>query len=312
MERQAAMDEVGTAVPERVEVDEEGNETYVPGGKRTQRRIGPLTRKATNAGNLRTGAAETAAQRAAPTRNRITQDGKTRGITGTQAMRQGNEMAEEMSPDREVADNPEGVNAAEARLERQLRQQVADAKLSYEAVEKNPRVDPKRKQKLRDTYDSLRSQLRKLQSDIDKKAGAAQPRTKASTKRQVDDSKQKGAVPLLDEDTAKGYTDATGTQASVETRQALRDGDVLGTARQLAAGASTPEVRSLVESLVPFLEGVKIGVDQNVKHKGKTVAGFFPNAQHYVAPNAGHTDSLYFTEGKAARRIRMFLRRELR
>lgn len=83
------------------------------------------------------------------------------------------------------------------------------------------------------------------------------------------------------EDTAKEFSD-TGTLASVETRQALRDGDVQGTIDGLIRDGSTPEVRALAEKLKPFLEGVQIGTDLNVKHEGKSVAGLYEESRNKI------------------------------
>ena len=82
---------------------------------------------------------------------------------------------------------------------------------------------------------------------------------------------------------AKVFNDAdTGVQASVETRQALRDGDVQGTIDGLIKDGSTPEVRALAAKLKPFLDGVKIGTDENVKHEGKSVAGLYEESLNKV------------------------------
>jgi pimeloyl-ACP methyl ester carboxylesterase len=43
-------------------------------------------------------------------------------------------------------------------------------------------------------------------------------------------------------------------------------------------------------------------------HEGRVVASEFPSSEHYVAPDAGHVDSLYYPNRAAARRIRGFLR----
>ena len=51
--------------------------------------------------------------------------------------------------------------------------------------------------------------------------------------------------------------------------------------------------------------------DLTTPFEGKTVAGFFPDSEQFVAPNAGHVDALYYAHRPAARKIREFLAREL-
>ena len=51
--------------------------------------------------------------------------------------------------------------------------------------------------------------------------------------------------------------------------------------------------------------------DLTTPFEGKTVAGFFPDSEQFVAPNAGHVDALYYPHRPAARKIREFLAREL-
>jgi hypothetical protein len=39
------------------------------------------------------------------------------------------------------------------------------------------------------------------------------------------------------------------------------------------------------------------------------VKNLFPDAERFIAPNAGHVDALYYPDGPAGKRIRAFLRR---
>lgn len=117
-------------------------------------------------------------------------------------------------------------------------------------------------------YAAYEARLEKAHAAATAALEAAQPKTKTE-----------GAAEA--EDTAKEFSD-TGTLASVETRQALRDGDIQGTVDGLIRDGSTPEVRALAEKLKPFLEGVKIGTDPNVKHEGKSVAGLYEESRNKI------------------------------
>lgn len=240
MERVAAMDETGTAVPEYPDAE---------GGQRAQRRIGPLTRKATNAGNFRTGNAETVEQRSGNNRNPVRQDGKVRGLTGTQAAKAaGKDTAYEqaMLALSNVEDLQERNDTA---LER-----------AREAGDKA----------LVDKHEAYKTRLETAHQAATKKLESV-----------VNAQGARDEFVTDDEDTAKVFTDATGTLASAETRTALRDGDIQATARGLIAGASK-EVGAFVRNLLPFLDGVKIGTDANVKHKGKTVAGLYSESSNSI------------------------------
>ena len=51
--------------------------------------------------------------------------------------------------------------------------------------------------------------------------------------------------------------------------------------------------------------------DLTTAWEGRQVAKEFPDSRLYVAPNAGHVNSLYYTNGAAAQEIREFLAREI-
>ena len=74
---------------------------------------------------------------------------------------------------------------------------------------------------------------------------------------------------------AKQHADETGTLLTPETRLALHDGNVAETVAGIIKNASTPEVARFAENLLPHLEGLKLGVDENVKHNGESVAGLY-------------------------------------
>ena len=72
-------------------------ETEGTTGKLPARKIGPVVKKAVQAGNVRTGTLETTEQRQLPARNPIEQSGTKRAVTSKQAMRQGEKDAETLA-----------------------------------------------------------------------------------------------------------------------------------------------------------------------------------------------------------------------
>ena len=48
--------------------------------------------------------------------------------------------------------------------------------------------------------------------------------------------------------------------------------------------------------------------DVTTPTEGRYVTRQFPNARQFIPPNAGHVDALYSPRGRAARKIRAFLR----
>jgi hypothetical protein len=58
-----------------------------PGTRLSARKIGPVVKKTVQAGNVRTGVAETASERMLSTQNKVTQGGAKRSLTGVQAQR---------------------------------------------------------------------------------------------------------------------------------------------------------------------------------------------------------------------------------
>jgi hypothetical protein len=63
---------------------------------------------------------------------------------------------------------------------------------------------------------------------------------------------------------------------------AVHEGNILSAVDALAANGSTQLVRELAAKLRPFLDGVKISINPNVKYEGKSVAGLYKGSTNSI------------------------------
>lgn len=63
---------------------------------------------------------------------------------------------------------------------------------------------------------------------------------------------------------------------------AVHEGNILSAVDALAANGSTQLVRELAAKLKPFLDGVKISINPNVKYEGKSVAGLYKGSTNSI------------------------------
>lgn len=73
-----------------------------------------------------------------------------------------------------------------------------------------------------------------------------------------------------------------GPYLSTEAIAAAHDGRILDVADDLAKNGSTPEIRTEAARLRPLLLRTKLAVDENIQHKGESVAGFYSPEQNKI------------------------------
>jgi hypothetical protein len=231
-------------------------ETLGTTGKLPERKIGPVVKKAVQAGNVRTGDTTTTEQRTVGTRNKVQQAGKVRGVTGTQAVRQ---AAKDVSYEQALL----RLSEIEDLKERN------DAALAKARADKNAAGIAK--------YEGFATRLKK---GIE----VAQKQVSATAEGAFD-------AAGIDEDVAPSQfrTQRDNTPVSSDIAEAVNDGRIMDVVRGLAAEGSTPEVRARAEALVPLLLRTKIKVDPDVQFRGESVAGLYSPTENTITM---HPDAL--------------------
>lgn len=233
---------------------------------------GVLARKATNPGTMRTGDASTAAERAVSSRNPPQQTGQRRGVTASQAVREGNEVSEAKRAGTTVA--PEDAVSAEDAAKAWKQRQRREIRRVEDALEEGEQ-----------RYDAVQEQLTEAMDNEDIAGFDQYTEELAAIDEELNGYKTELAAmqpKVRGESTPRAMGDGTGIQASVETRQALHDGDVLGTLDELIAETTSPEEIAILEALRPHIEGVKIGVRDELKLDGKEIAGVYHEGSNQV------------------------------
>ena len=229
-------------------------ETLGTTGKLPARKIGPVVKKAVQAGNVRTGDITTTEQRTVGTRNKVQQAGKVRGVTGTQAVRQ-------------AAKDVAHEQALLKLTELEDLQERNDAALERARAAK----DTARVTKLEANATRLKDAIPIAQKRVDETA-SIEPE-----------------VAMLDEAPSQFRTQRDNTPVSSDITEAVNDGRIMDVVRGLAAEGSTPEVRARAEALVPLLLRTKIKVDPDVQFRGESVAGLYNPTENTITM---HPDAL--------------------
>lgn len=243
-------------------------------GKLPPRAIGPLVRPEVHAGNIRTGTGkENADLRRTSTRSQVTQAGKPRNITATQAVREGNKVAEEYDT---VITNEEAQERADEAVS-VAREALQRKKKELEALRKKM---PKGMSET-DWTEAISS------AEKDVSITAAQVKQLEKAAREVPETiSEEDQATLQDELDQEMRKEAAASQyrntrqftdVHPEVAEAVRDGRTVDAANMLAKHGSTPEVRARAAALAPLLMRTKISVNDDVKVDGVPVAAaFFP------------------------------------
>lgn len=224
-------------------------ETEGTTGKLPARIIGPVVKKAVQAGNIRTGDTSTTGERMAGSRNKATQGGKKKGITGAQAVAQAQQdVAHEQALLKlsNLEDLQERNDAALAKA----REDKDAAKIAkYEGFAAR-----------------LQEGIAAAQKQVDKTARVA-PET---------------SMLDADEVASQFRSDRETTEVDDDVVQAVLDGRILDVAKLLAARGSTPEVRARAAKLQPLLMRTKLKAAPTVLVNGESVAGKFDPATNTI------------------------------
>lgn len=226
-------------------------EAVAPGTRLKARQIGPTTKKAVQAGNMRTGVAETAEERKLSSRNKPTQSGKVRPVTSLQAQRAANkDVSAEQALKRKIE------------LETMLEERITPAL--------NRAIDSKNEAEV----SRLNDVVKRVQKEIGKQDRIV---ALATTKPEVSIFSGDEAELEAFTGTEKGTTfdQSIFTPAAPTVVQSIQKGNLLQAVRELIRTTSTGLVRDTASKALPYLEGVKVQVMPGLMLKGQRVPALY-------------------------------------
>lgn len=238
---------------------------------------GPLMKKETVAGNVRTGDLTTVGERTLSPRNPIVQGGQTRSPTSTQAQRgAAKDTAYEAAmlklgkiEDLKERNDDALAKAAENNDPKLAKYQEFDARLTAALAAQQKVVDAtttgKRKAKaVTDVeVDDVTDTIKDYWGKKDAKPTYAEP----GEARRIADARERGGLP--------GLAPATMTDLSTALADDVRDGRIMDAVDRLSSEGSTPEVQAAARKLKPFLLRTKLRTQAGLMHKGERVAGMY-------------------------------------
>lgn len=229
-----------------------------PGTRLPARKVGPVLRKATSPGNVRTGVLETQEERKVGVRKPIEQGGARRPVTPVQAVK---------------------AAQADTAAERALRN-LADIEQQVEGVRNRLQTseDSAEIRRLSAALKRLEKQEAAAQRIVDRDVGGAIEPTGEFVEDLSDlDDLDTPSVP-------RGATRTSTAMPDAVQVQVMR-GDLRGALQALAKDASTPDMRALANKLLPLLGNTRLGVETGLQLDGKEVAGLYRPRDNTILMN---------------------------
>lgn len=224
-------------------------EAVAPGTRLAARKVGPTTKKAVQAGNIRTGEASTTGERKLSTRNKPTQSGQARTVTSLQAQRAANkDVAAEQALNRksELEDLVERITPA--------LNKAIDAKDTAE-------------------IERLSANVKRVQKEIARQDVIVAKATVAPEINVFPGDEELEAFTGNEKGTT--FAQSIFTPVAPTVASAIQKGNLLQAVRELVRTTSTGLVRDTASKALPYLEGVKVQIMPGLMLNGVRVPALY-------------------------------------
>jgi hypothetical protein len=286
-------------------------------GKLENRKRGPVVKKGTQPGNIRTGVATTEKERLLAPRNPIEQSGKRQEsmpLSDKKLVAEANKVAKERIAGLEPLTEEEAEALAEDKkidlleaailMRKNLERNLADVDGRIDFAKKSPNsrlqnVDymaglveekggiERNLLVAKENETTLQNQFAEDLGETDETEALAEGEkpikvSKAAADRAAameDTSIDDGFAKLMDEDVEE---ELNLTVPHDDVKFAVRDNNIMGVIDGLIKHGSTPAVRKRAKGLREFLHGTTIGVDRFVRYQGKMVSGLYEEGRNKI------------------------------